>query len=70
MITRSGKEYRISINTFSTTNQPFRQILLPEKINDDPKKKYPNNYINFDEASRQWRKNKISLGFGIFKYKT
>jgi hypothetical protein len=25
--------------------------------------------INFDEASVQWRKNKIHLGEGIFKYK-
>ena len=25
--------------------------------------------IDFDEASKSWRKNKISLGNGIFKYK-
>lgn len=25
--------------------------------------------INFDEASLSWRKNKIHLGEGIFKYK-
>ena len=66
MHTRSGKEYRFS---FNTKNQPFKEILLPEKINDIPKKKQTNNYIDFDEASKAWRKNKISLGFGIFKYK-
>ena len=25
--------------------------------------------INFDDASKQWRKNKIHLGEGIFRYK-
>lgn len=65
MPTRTGKEYHIS---FSTKNQPFRHILLPEKIHNLPKKTQYNNYINFDEASREWRQNKISLGFGIFKY--
>lgn len=66
MPTRSGKEYRLS---FNTKNQPFKEILLPEKINDIPKKKKTNNYIDFDEASKEWRKNKISLGYGFFKYK-
>jgi len=66
MPTRSGKEYRLS---FNTKNQPFKEILLPEKINDIPKKTNTNNYIDFDEASKLWRKNKISLGFGLFKYK-
>ena len=25
--------------------------------------------IDFDESSRMWRKNKIFMGYGIFKYK-
>ena len=25
--------------------------------------------INFNEASKLWRKNKISIGYGQFKYK-
>ncbi len=25
--------------------------------------------INFDEASKEWRKNKVSLKLGMFKYK-
>jgi len=25
--------------------------------------------IDFDEASKEWRKNKIKLGEGMFKYK-
>lgn len=25
--------------------------------------------IDFDEASREWRKNKVSLGKGFFQYK-
>lgn len=33
----------------------------PEKIN------YHN--IDFDNASKEWRKNKIYMGEGIFKYK-
>ena len=26
--------------------------------------------IDFDEASKLWRKNKISIGYGQFKYKS
>lgn len=65
MPTRSGKEYHLS---FSTKNQPFKIILLPERLNNFHKKQ-TNNYIDFDEASKAWRKNKISLGYGFFKYK-
>ena len=25
--------------------------------------------IDFDEASREWRKNKVSTGWGMFRYK-
>ena len=25
--------------------------------------------IDFDEASREWRKNKVSIGLGMFRYK-
>ena len=32
-------------------------------------KKLYDNFIDFDESSRQWRKNKIHLGEGIFRYK-
>ena len=32
-------------------------------------KKLYDNFIDFDESSRQWRKNKIHLGDGIFIYK-
>ena len=32
-------------------------------------KKLYDNFIDFDEASKQWRKNKIHLGEGIFIYK-
>ena len=66
MPTGSGKEYHLS---FSTNNQPFKMILLPEQVNNITKKKQTNNYIDFDEASKLWRKNKIYLGYGIFKYK-
>jgi len=38
-------------------------VLLPEM-----KKQYAVN-IDFDESSKAWRKNKISLGEGMFKYK-
>ena len=58
MILRDGKEYFIELN------QPFRLILLTNKV--------PNRYkvkIDFDESSKAWRKNKIHLGKGMFKYK-
>ena len=32
-------------------------------------KKIYDNFIDFDESSDQWRKNKIHLGDGIFTYK-
>ena len=57
MMLRSGKKYNYP------SNQPFKLILLPEKIN------YPNN-IDFDDASKEWRKNKIYMGEGMFEYKS
>ena len=42
---------------------PFNMVLLPEM-----NKQYVVN-IDFDESSKAWRKNKISLGEGMFKYK-
>ena len=48
---RSGKK----IN-FNTDNQPFKLILLNDKI-------------NFNKSSEEWRKNKIHLGNGQFIYK-
>ena len=53
---RSGKKY------LKPENQPFNLILLPQR------QIYEVN-IDFDDASREWRKNKISLGNGMFKYK-
>ena len=55
---RSGKKIGSNI---STENQPFRLILAPVK--------FKKNLIDFDESSREWRKNKIHLGNGMFKYK-
>jgi phosphate-selective porin len=43
---------------------PINLILL-EKVE---RKKYKVN-IDFDLASKEWRKNKILLGNGMFKYK-
>jgi hypothetical protein len=62
MLLRSGKKY------FKMEDQPFKLILIPDKI---PQKKEKGNevVINFDEASKAWRKNKISLGEGWFRYK-
>ena len=34
-----------------------------------PLKKQYKVIIDFDNASREWRKNKIDLGKGIFQYK-
>lgn len=68
---RSGKEYRKKeylnkeyLNkVFPKETQPFNMVLLPEKG-----KQYKVN-IDFDGSSKAWRKNKISLGEGMFKYK-
>jgi len=58
---RSGKEYN---KLFCPKEaQPLKLVLLPNK-----KKNYDVN-IDFDDASKQWRENKIYLGEGIFKYK-
>lgn len=58
---RSGKEYIKQM--FPKETQPFKLITFPDK------KLIYNVNIDFDESSREWRKNKISLGFGTFKYK-
>ena len=55
---RNGKKYLK--NSFKLENQPFKLINLSEK-------KYHVN-IDFDYSSKQWRKNKISLGEGMFQY--
>ena len=62
MLLRNGKK-----KYFKVENQPFKMVLLPKKI---PKKWNTYNVIiDFDEASKEWRKNKISLGGGVFQYK-
>ena len=67
---RSGK---ILKSFFKPENQPFKLVLLPEKIQRkgeyiEDKGKYGVN-IDFDEASNAWRKNKIHLGESGFRYK-
>ena len=68
---RSGK---ILSSFFKPENQPFKLVLMPEKIQrkgegyDEDKGKYEVN-IDFDEASKAWRKNKIHLGEVGFRYK-
>ena len=55
MPTRSGKEYKL--NNSAIRLEPSKKIVYDITI-------------DFDESSKQWRKNKIYLGEGIFKYKT
>lgn len=68
---RSGK---ILNSFFKPENQPFKLVLMPEKIQErieeyvEDKGKYEVN-IDFDEATRAWRKNKIHLGDMGFRYK-
>lgn len=68
---RSGK---ILNSFFKPENQPFKLVLMPEKIHErmeeyvEDKGKYEVN-IDFDGASRAWRKNKIHLGDLGFRYK-
>lgn len=58
---RSGKKF------FSLENQPFNLILLPVRV---PKKNEEYEVsIDFDESSKEWRKNKVSIRQGSFKYK-
>jgi len=59
---RDGKEYLKKI--FPKETQPFNLVLLPEKSS----KQYMVN-IDFDDSSLKWRRNKIQLGGGLFKYK-
>ena len=66
---RSGKEF-LYIDILSN-NQPFRMIVLSDKISLHPQKtpkKYTNT-INFDAAKKKWRINKISLDKSMFRYK-
>ena len=63
---RSGKEYHCKTYLkvlFPKETQPFNMVLLPERG-----KQYKVN-VDFDESSKEWRKNKKSLGEGMFKYK-
>ncbi len=53
---RSGKKIG---SIYDTTIPPFRLILIPDK--NKP-------MIDFDNASKEWRKNKTYLGNGMFKY--
>tara|TARA_B100002019_G_C21060335_1_gene493784 strand:+ start:169 stop:381 length:213 start_codon:yes stop_codon:yes gene_type:complete len=67
---RSGK---ILSSFFKPENQPFKLVLMPDKIPRkedyaEDKGKYEVD-IDFDEASRAWRKNKIHLGETGFRYK-
>jgi hypothetical protein len=56
---RDGKEYLKKM--FPMETQPFNLILLREKVYEVK--------IDFDESQRQWRKNKVHLGEGMFMYK-
>ena len=58
---RNGKEYLKVL--FPKETRPFNVILLPEMGI-----QYAVN-IDFDDSSKSWRKNKISLSDGMFKYK-
>ena len=63
---RSGKEYQCKDYLkviLPKETRPFNMVLLPELG-----KQYVVN-IDFDESSKAWRKNKIKLGEGMFKYK-
>lgn len=66
---RSGK---VIDTMFKKENMPFKLVNLPEKC---PQLKRENNgqfkiNIDFDESSKAWRKNKINIGQGCFRYKT
>jgi len=62
---RSGLKYLNKL--FPQEQQPFKLILVPEKV--PQKKSIYNVTIDFDEASREWRKNKFHVGNGTSIYK-
>lgn len=53
---REEEEGQISENVFVNKRQPNERAIY--EVN-----------IDFDEASREWRKNKIHTGNGCFRYK-
>ena len=68
---RSGKEYQ-KIDHATYKKEFIRQLFMPNQqpINLILLKEPPYSVnIDFDNASNEWRKNKISLGNGMFKYK-
>ena len=67
---RSGKEYQ-KIDHATYKKEFIRQLFMPNQqpINLILLKEPPYSVnIDFDNASKEWRKNKISLGNGMFKY--
>jgi len=58
---RGGKEYLKKV--FPKETRPFNMILLPERG-----QQYKVT-IDFDHASKEWRKNKITLGNGCLNIK-
>lgn len=68
---RSGNTYEFPMN------QPFKLILLKEKVPNKKENKesnipegIPPVVIDFEKASREWMKNKINVGGGMFVYKS
>tara|TARA_A100001037_G_scaffold288841_1_gene299932 strand:+ start:518 stop:706 length:189 start_codon:yes stop_codon:yes gene_type:complete len=58
---RSGKEYLKKEYLKKVDNSNNQSLKLNSR-------QYIVN-IDFDDASKEWRKNKIHLGGGLFKYK-
>ena len=44
-------------------------VILEDKLKDKSPNKQDDVKIDFDKASKEWRKNKKSIGFGMFRYK-
>lgn len=61
MILRSGRVYRP--NVIKKKSLKINSICDKEYIKKVSK-------IDFDEASKEWRKNKVYLGSGMFIYKS
>tara|TARA_B110000305_G_C19447467_1_gene645694 strand:+ start:1737 stop:2030 length:294 start_codon:yes stop_codon:yes gene_type:complete len=67
MITRSLKRLQEkytdhSLDTIAYKNDLSTTYNLKTKTN--------NNTVNFDEASKEWNKNKLRMGNGTYTYKT
>ena len=65
MITRSQSKKKFQNFVKNEENEKNKEVYCKKIVNIE----FEVN-IDFNEASREWKKNKISIGNGQYKYKT